>query len=180
MKRPAEVQLSREDGEALRQRLAEDALTAADRRVLDQVLQWYFWLLFALQEATFSLKRLRVLLFGAKPHTRKTTPPPGAASNASHGSGEMDSAPAQSVLDAMETTDVAKPPSPGKRRPGHGRQGAETYRGAAHVVCHHETLAAGERCPVYGRGRLYRLEPGVEMRLDGHALLSAVRYALEK
>ena len=78
MKCPEEVQLSREDGEALRTRLAGDTLTAADRRVLDQVLQWYFWLLFALQEATFSLKRLRVLLFGEKPHTRKTTPPPGA------------------------------------------------------------------------------------------------------
>ena len=70
--------------------------------------------------------------------------------------------------------------SPGKRRPGHGRQGAETYRGAEHVVCHHETLAAGERCPVCGRGRLYRVTPGVEIRLDGHALLSAVRYVLEK
>ena len=75
MKCPEEVQLSREDGEALRTRLAGDALTADDRRVLDQVLQWYFWLLFALQEATFSLKRLRALLFGEKPHTRKTTPP---------------------------------------------------------------------------------------------------------
>jgi hypothetical protein len=31
MKRPAEVHLSREDGEALRQRLDNDALTAADR-----------------------------------------------------------------------------------------------------------------------------------------------------
>ena len=59
MKRPEEVQLSREDGEALRTRLAGDTLTADDRRVLDQVLQWYFWLVFALQEATFSLKRLR-------------------------------------------------------------------------------------------------------------------------
>jgi hypothetical protein len=27
---------------------------------------------------------------------------------------------------------------------------------------------------------LYRVAPGVEVRLDGHALLSAVRYALEK
>jgi len=59
MQCPEEVKLSREDGEALRTRLADDALTAADRRVLDQVLQWYFWLLFALQEARFSLKRLR-------------------------------------------------------------------------------------------------------------------------
>ena len=47
-------------------------------------------------------------------------------------------------------------------------------------MCRHETLAVGERCPACGRGRLYRVEPGVEVRLDGHALLSAVRYALEK
>src|SRR4029453_11734094 len=38
----------------------------------------------------------------------------------------------------------------------------------------------GQRCPVFGRGRLFRVEPGIEMRLDGHALLSAVRYTLEK
>ena len=75
MKRPEEVKLSREDGEALRIRLAGDALTAADRRVLDQILQWYFWLLFALQEARFSLKRLRAMLFGEKPQKRKEPPP---------------------------------------------------------------------------------------------------------
>jgi transposase len=33
---------------------------------------------------------------------------------------------------------------------------------------------------VCGRGRLYRVAPGVAIRLDGHALLSAVRYVLEK
>ena len=70
MERPDEVHLSRAEGEALRTRLARDTLTAADRRVLDQVLQWYFWLLFALQEATFSLKRLRAMLFGEKPQKR--------------------------------------------------------------------------------------------------------------
>jgi hypothetical protein len=94
-------------------------LTADDRRVLDLVLQWYFWLLFALQEATFSLQRLRVLLFGAKPYTRKTTPPPEAASNAGHGPGEMDSAPAPSVPEATQATNPERPPSAGKRRPDH-------------------------------------------------------------
>lgn len=180
MKCPEEVKLSREDGEALRQRLAGDTLTATDRRVLDLVLQWYFWLLFALQEATFGLKRLRVLLFGEKPHTRKTTPPSGASSNAANGPGGMGSTPAPGVQEATQATDAGRQASAGKRRPGHGRQSAETYRGADHVVCHHESLAAGERCPVCGRGRLYRVAPGVEMRLDGHALLSAVRYTLEK
>lgn len=34
---------------------------------------------------------------------------------------------------------------------------------------------SGLRC-----GKLYRLAPGIELRLDGHALLSAMRYELEK
>jgi transposase len=179
MKCPDKVHLSREDGEALRTRLAGDALTAADRRVLDQVLQWYFWLLFALQEATFSLKRLRALVFGEKRRKHQTSPP-GASSDASSGPGGTGSAPAHAMADTTQETTAERSSSAGERRPGHGRQGAEAYRGAEHVVCRHETLAVGERCPVCGRGRLYRVEPGIEVRLDGHALLSAVCYALEK
>ena len=38
----------------------------------------------------------------------------------------------------------------------------------------------GERCPVCGQGRLYRLAPGVDIHIDGNALLSAIRYELEK
>src|SRR5919204_2377648 len=180
MQCPEEVKLSREDGEALRTRLADDALTAADRRVLDQVLQWYFWLLFALQEARFSLKRLRGLLFGEKPSTRQPSPPPGASSHAGSEPGGPGSAPACTGAEATQSPEAGRPSSAPKRRSGHGRWGAGTYRGAEHVECRHETLAAGERCPVCGRGRLYRVAPGVESRRDGHALLSAVRYVLEK
>ena len=71
MKRPEEVTLSREDGEALIERLEKDALTAEDRRVLVKVLTFYFWLLFALREAQLSLKRLRTLVFGEKPEKRE-------------------------------------------------------------------------------------------------------------
>jgi hypothetical protein len=38
----------------------------------------------------------------------------------------------------------------------------------------------GQRCPVCGQGTLYQLPAGVEIRLDGNALLSAMHYALEK
>jgi hypothetical protein len=41
-------------------------------------------------------------------------------------------------------------------------------------------LAVGQRCPVCGQGTLYELPPGVEIRIDGHALLSALRYELQK
>ncbi len=176
MKQPADVILSREDGEALLARLEANALTADDRCVLGKVLTFYFWLLFALREAKLSLRRLKTLVFGEKPKKREPLssdePPSGGSAG---GSGEPPKAspgvPAVAAPDAPE----AKP-----RPPGHGRQGAEVYRAAQTVACRHEELAVGERCPACGRGTLYRLPPGIEMRLDGHALLSAVRYELEK
>jgi len=56
----------------------------------------------------------------------------------------------------------------------------EIYEGAERVECRHEALAVGQRCPVCGQGRLYGVPPGVEIRIDGNALLSAIRYELEK
>jgi transposase len=174
MKRPEEVTLSREEGEALIARLEHNALSAEDRRVLVKILTFYFWLLFALREAKLSLKRLKAVVFGEKPKKPK---PPSAGGKASGGSAGGSETPpsASSRAPAPASSPEQKPPPP-----GHGRQGAEVYRAAQTVECRHEALAVGERCPACGRGRLYRLPPGVEMRLDGNALLSAVRYELEK
>lgn len=171
MKRPEDVHLSREEGEALLARREANTLTAEDRRVLGKVLTFYFWLLFAVREAKLSLKRLKVLVFGAKPKPPK---PPAAGGSAGGGAAKTGG----SVVgqDATPEAAAAGKPCP----PGHGRQGADVYRTAQTVACRHEELAVGERCPACGRGQLYRLPPGVEMRLDGKALLSAVRYELEK
>ena len=73
MKQPEDVQLSREEGEALIERIERNALSAEDRRLLVKMLTFYFWLLFALREAKLSLKRLKALVFGEKP--KKPKPP---------------------------------------------------------------------------------------------------------
>jgi hypothetical protein len=177
MKRPEDVTLSREDGEALLARLEANALTGEDRRVLGKVLTFYFWLLFALREAKLSLRRLKTLVFGEKPKKREPPESGGAAGGGggAGGSGAKTEASQEGRAPLEPESSGASP-----RRPGHGRQSAEVYRAAQTVECRHEELAVGERCPACGRGRLYRLPPGVEMRLDGNALLSAVRYELEK
>ena len=59
MKQPEDVQLSREEGEALIERIERNALSAEDRQLLVKLLTFYFWLLFALREAKLSLKRLK-------------------------------------------------------------------------------------------------------------------------
>jgi hypothetical protein len=172
MKRPEDVTLSREDGEALLARLDANTLTAEDRRVLGKVLTFYFWLLFALREAKLSLKRLKALVFGEKPKKHELPESGGATGGGSGASGTGAATGEHSGKQGASEQDKA---AVNARRPGHGRQGAEVYREAQRVECRHEELAVGERCPACGRGRLYRLPPGIEMRLDGHALLSAVR-----
>jgi len=173
MKRPEDVELSREEGEALLARLETNTLTAEDRQVLGKVLTFYFWLLFALREAKLSLKRLKVLVFGEKPK-------PPAAGGASSGGSEDGSAPPTATSPGVPSPLPASSPEKKLPPPGHGRHGTDVYRAAQTVECRHAEVAVGERCPACGRGTLYQLPPGVEMRLDGNALLSAVRYELEK
>jgi len=175
MKQPEDVQLSREEGEALIERIERNALSAEDRQLLVKLLTFYFWLLFALREAKLSLKRLKALVFGEKPKPPK---PPASGGTAGGGSPDEQET-ATSISQAMSSP--APVPTPGKKPPpGHGRHGADVYRTAQTVECRHEQLAVGERCPACGHGTLYRVLPGVAMRLDGNALLSAVRYELEK
>lgn len=172
MDRPEAVTLSREDGEALLERLADNTLTAEDRQTLGQVVTFYFWLLFALREAKLSLRRLRVLVFGEPGKAEKPSSSAGTGTGGDAG-GPRATEPGQQPASAPQD-------QPAPRRRGHGRQRAAAYPGAQRIACQHETLALGERCPACGRGRLYRLPPGIEVRLAGHALLSAVRYELEK
>jgi len=178
MKRPQEVTLSRDEGEALIERIERNTLSAEDRRILVKVLTFYFWVLFALREAKLSLKRLKALVFGEKPKKPKSPPSGGTAGGGSAGERETQTQPSAAQRGATSAPAAAlekKLP-----RPGHGRHGANVYRAVHTVACQHEELAVGERCPACGRGSLYRLPPGVEMRLDGNALVSAVRYELEK
>ena len=153
MKRPEEVTLSREAGEALIERLERDALTAEDRRVLVKVLTFYSWLLFALWEAKLSLKRLKALVFGERGKKREP-PESGGAAGGSGGTGGTGTG-GEDPSGRADASERGQTQS-SERRSGHGRQGAAVYREARRVECRHEELAEGQRCPACGRGRVYR------------------------
>ena len=82
--------------------------------------------------------------------------------------------------------------SPTRRRPaadaaskkpvvGHGRNGAQAYRGAHRIAVPHASLHQGDRCPECQRGKVYPLkEPGLLVRMRGQAPIAAMVYALEK
>ena len=191
--KPAEtVTLSVAEGEALIARLSVYTPSRSDCELLIQVVRWYFWLVWTVQEAKLSLKKLRTLLCGQGPkRPTRCEPVAASVSTSSRGDGVVAgdesvhdeegerSTAARSQLESVASaTETSKPQ--GGHRPGTGRLGAEAYTGAERVECHHEELAVGQRCPVCGQGTLYALPPGVEIRIDGQALLSAIRYELAK
>ena len=187
MKAPEDLNLSPEQGESLIERLEHDACTPEDRRILVHVLRLYFWLIFALQESKLSLKRLRIIIFGKPNKRRKRDSDAGGDSVASGGDEESEGSDGQQGEPADAAT--AEPSLTGEtdgesaddsKRPGHGRLGADAYVGAERVECRHEDLAPGDRCPLCGHGTLYKLPPSRPIRIDGHAVLSAIRYELER
>ena len=196
MNRPENLDLSREDGEALIERLETNTWTTEDRQVLVQVVRLYFWLLFALKETKLSLHRFRVMIFGDKAKAPKgarsevSTGSQGQGTSESGAEASSDDAQgsAQGCAAASERRAETPPQDAGANeantdaepRPGHGRLSAEAYTGAERVECRHQELAPGDRCPVCGLGWLHSLPPGSEVRINGHALLSAIRYEVEK
>jgi transposase len=176
------VTLSAQEGEAMLGRLSVYAPSRSDCEVLMEVLRWHFWLMWIIDEAKMSLKTLRTLLFGRGPKPPELSPAevtPACALS----SGDSEATGSASSRDAAvgSSEDAVSPPkAKGGHRPGTGCLGASAYSGATRIECRHDELAVGQRCPVCGQGNLYALPAGVEVRIDGNALLSAMRYELEK
>jgi transposase len=192
-KPPPSITLSSAEVEAIIARVHRSNLAPADAGVVEQVFRLYVWVAFAIQKATFNMKQLRRLLFGPG-REAKERPESRASSSSSDELGQAEGSESPSPVDEAapdsEVAQSADGPSAseveasskvkGGHRKGTGRLGAAAYVGAQHTECRHEELEVGQRCPVCGQGTLYELPPGVEIRIDGHALLSAMRYELQK
>jgi transposase len=64
---------------------------------------------------------------------------------------------------------------------GHGRNGADAYRGAKKVEIAHPKMAHGDRCPDCAIGNIYtQKEPKALVRIVGQAPLAATVYELER
>src|SRR6266853_4218925 len=194
MKKPAgTITLSSEEGEVLIAQVHQSNVPTAVAGRVEQIIRMYFWVVFALQEAKLSVKRLRNLLFGSSAQLKGRPASEGEATSSEapgQAAGEEEAVPVAEVVPRLETTgreagsgaseSEGKPKPQGGHRAGTGRLGADAYGGAERTECRHEDLAVGQRCPVCGQGTFYELPPGVEIRIDGHALLSALRYELQK
>jgi transposase len=171
-------------------RRVEQALEEKDAQLIRAVFQSYAYVTDLVEDKNTSIKRLRQLLFGSRTEKTKTVtaaaadqsgtasqelavaePPSPAnepAPDASNGSHDDEAA------TSPETTDD-KPAAP-----GHGRNGADAYPGAARINVPHPSLHAGDCCPVCDDGTVYDKTPGVLVRISGQPPLAAKIYQVQK
>jgi transposase len=154
------------------------ALTEEDAALIRAVFQSYVYVTDLVEDKNTSIRRLRQLLFGAR--TEKTdavvgrgtekpdaTGPSGPAARTAEMAGE----PASGTSNAADSEPISH---------GHGRNGAEAYRGAERIEVPHPSLKAGDLCPACERGTVYDKAPGVLVRITGQPPLAARIYQLQK
>ena len=127
-KPPEIVQLSTAELERL---LAEirPLLPTARYGLIESLLRTLVWIMGLLEQKQTTIARLRRLIFGEKTEkTRKIFP------------------------DAFQA--AAGSTKPKSKRKGHGRKGANDYRGARRVKVPHPKLHVGDLCPKCLKGKL--------------------------
>lgn len=197
---PDQIEL---DEEELRARLSrmEAVLGSEFAEPFRQLLDGYVALLGLLRDKKISIQRLRKLLFGgSSERSSKIMPEEESSSEPATDAGE-DSAPTagNEVAPAAENQPAQEEGnrdshamgasshatdhdnSQSKRRPGHGRNGADAYTGCDQVIITHGSLKPGDPCPDCGQGTVYRQSQWSPLvRLKGRAPVGGTVYRLER
>jgi len=180
-KKPKRIEVDARQMEELLRR-AEGKLDEQDYDLMRAIFESYAYVTDLVEDKNTSIRRLRQLLFGAR--TEKTdavVPRSEDTADDAQPSDPVDTAqpsdPAQE--DASLTGDSDDTDTTPKK--GHGRNGADAYRGAEQIEVPHESLEAGDACPECGQGKVYEVAcPGVLVRVVGQAPLHAKVYHLQK
>ena len=171
MKEPEIVSATQEELDEILVR-TKPHLSQQQYKLLEGVLSTFLYVMLKLQNARSSIKRLRGMLFGDKTEHKSNLL--GAV---------LEGGVEEGLIEAGLVTPVAALPTdtPNKpRAPGHGRNAASDYSGAATVECNHAELKSGDSCPKCQKGRVYDSPPSTLVKVVGQAPLGATVYKLER
>ena len=159
-------------------RRVEQSLDEKDSTLIRRVFESYAYVSELIEDKNTSIRRLRQLFFGKR--TEKTAAVVGEKTEVSDAPSECAAA-AETGSDAgVENTDESSESDEAASSKGHGRNGADAYRGATRIEVRHPSLAAGDACPACGQGTVYEKVPGVLVRIIGQPPLGATIYELQK
>jgi transposase len=155
-------------------RRVEQSLDETDSALVRAVFESYAYVADLVEDKNTSIRRLRQLFFGACTETTESVV--GQKARNPDATGPRDAG-VEELADGDGNTNESAAAAASK---GHGRNGAEAYRGAARIDVPHPSLAAGDACPACGQGTVYDKTPGVLVRIIGQPPLGATIYQLQK
>src|SRR6266446_574782 len=156
----------------------EQSLDEEDVTLIRAVFQSYLYVTDLVEDKNTSLRRLRQLLFGER--TEKTDAVVGQPTDRPEATRPRDVATGTGAAAAPGAAEASGAAATGTARPGHGRNGADAYRGAERAHVAHPSLKAGDPCPACEKGTVYDKAPGVLVRITGQPPLAATIYQLQK
>jgi transposase len=156
-------------------RRVERSLDEKDAALIRAVFESYTYVTELVEDKNTTIRRLRQLFFGSR--TEKTEAVVGPKTGTSDGAASSDATAGTELAAGAGTPDASDATTTSK---GHGRNGAEAYRGAVRIDVAHPSLAAGDACPACGQGTVYDRVPGVLVRITGQPPLAATVYQLQK
>lgn len=161
-RQPELIELDTEELDAILERSKTAPLRAPDRDKLQATHETLLWVITELEKKNASLAYLRKSLSINTKKTEKTS-------------------------DVLDKEGGAKPALAGrggkkaKKKPkGHGRNGADAYKGAEKSKVPHPSLQPGDACPECEMGKLYGQKPQRLVRLRGQAPIPAKLWELER
>jgi len=160
-------------------RRAETALDEKDATLIRRLFESYLYVADLVEDRNTTIRRLRQLFFGKRSEKTKAVVAEHIKSAQSDAVAVPAGAASESVTNvthSQEADEVSRP-SVG---PGHGRNGADAYRGGERVAVPHPSLRPGDACPACGQGTVYTKVPGVLVRITGQPPLTARIYELQK
>ncbi|MHC4403645.1 MAG: hypothetical protein ACYTG0_28650 [Planctomycetota bacterium] len=176
-KEPTIIEIEMDELKEILRRAEAKQFNDQDYETTRTVVQSYVQLLDLLKSKNISIRRLRKMLFGAS--TEKTAAVTGGGTDWEASPLDDEDAATDSPGETgSETAPKNDSPARGK---GHGRNGADAYRGAEKIEVPHESLRPGDPCPECTQGTVYEVSrPGVLVRITGQAPVEAKVYRLQK
>ena len=176
-KKPTIIEIAMDELEEILRRAEAKQFNDKDYETTKTVFQSYVHLLALLKSKNVSIGRLQKMLFGAS--TEKTAAVTGGGSEADALPSREEDATTDSPGETESET-ALESDSPASAK-GHGRNGADAYRGAEKIEVPHESLQPGDACPDCTQGTVYEVSrPGVLVRITGQAPVQAKVYRLQK
>ena len=181
-KGPDTIDLSKEELEALQDRIKNKQLAEDDYVILEKVLHFSIWITIQLQNAKISINRLKVMIFGHKTEKRSSEKNKNTSPEK-----DLEKLNADDVNAKEDANNAATPKKNDlneseKPKKGHGRKPATDYTPDEIIVVSHETLKPGDRCPTDCGGRLYPvpITPGGVIRVQGQSCAHVISYEFQK